>query len=132
MGGKVEKQKSEGKGPAGDSEPGAMRRFRLRGFEKERGLAVLEVDGEAFYAVNIEQGEATLTDPIDGPPRAVASFDTKQTLDAIVDGSIHPVVAGLQNRVRVRSGDQRFGLSVLLGLHASAPVFAERSAEGRR
>jgi hypothetical protein len=103
-----------------------LRTFRVPGLERETGRLVLMVDEKPVYAVDVERGTATLKTAADGPARVAASFESQETLDEIIEGQLHPIVAALQNRFTPANGDRRFGLSVMLALRASAPVFAER------
>jgi len=114
------------KGAAQDA--GALRTFRIPGLEGDEGLAVFEVAGKAVCAVDVGHDTATLTTTAAGPARVVVNFDRQETLEAIIDGRLHPIVAALQNRYPRIEGDRRFGLSVLLALRASAPAFAEGRA----
>ena len=108
---------------------GASRTFRVPGLAGEAGRALFTVDGKVVYAVDVKGDTATLTSTAaEGAARVVAAFDRKDTLDAIIDGRLHPVVAGLQGRYAGTEGDRRFGLSLLLALRASAPVFSEKKA----
>ena len=104
---------------------GALRTFRVPGLEGETGRVVLKVDDKPVYAIDVESGTATLTNAAEGPARVSASFESRETLDEIVEGRLHPVVAALQSRFTAPEGDRRFGLSVMLALRASAPLFAE-------
>jgi hypothetical protein len=111
--------------PIADRAP-PLRTFRIPALARENGSATLEVDGRTVYCVQVEQGHATLITTVAGPVRIVTTFDSQETLDGVVAGRIHPIVAALQNRLTTRSGDRRFGLSVLLALRASAPAFAKQ------
>ena len=111
------------------TKPGASRTFRVPGLAGNDGRALFKVGGNVVYAVDVKGDTATLTSTsAEGPARVVAAFDRQETLDAIIDGRLHPVVAGLQGRYAGTEGDRRFGLSVLLALRASAPVFSETKA----
>jgi hypothetical protein len=100
------------------------RAFEVPGLEGAEGCVLLEVGEDVLYAVAVEDGTATLTTAARGPVRMTATFDSRETLEAVVQGRLHPIVAALQNRFTTDDGDRRFGLAVLLALRASAPVFA--------
>jgi hypothetical protein len=104
------------------------RTFPAAGLGGAEGRLVLKVGGTALYAVDVERDRATLTTATAGPARVAATFDSKETLDAILDGRLHPIVAGLQSRYTQLEGDRRFGLSVLLALRAASPTFARTQA----
>jgi hypothetical protein len=104
---------------------GALRTFRVPGLEGETGRVVLKVNEKPVYAIDVESGTATLTTAAEGPARVSTSFESQATLDEVIDGRLHPIVAALQNRYTRAEGDRRFGLAVLLALRASAPMFAE-------
>jgi hypothetical protein len=107
----------------------ASRTFRVPGLAGDEGRALFKVGGNVVYAVDVKGDKATLTSTAaEGAARVVAAFDRQETLDAIIEGRLHPVVAGLQGRYAGTEGDRRFGLSVLLALRASAPVFAQGKA----
>ena len=106
-----------------------LRTFPVTGLERDaEGRAVLKVNGKVVYVVEVARGTATLSAGAEGPGRVVASFDGPETLEAILEGRLHPVVAALQGRVAQLEGDRRFGLTALLALRASAPIFAEGTA----
>jgi hypothetical protein len=106
-----------------------LRTFPVTGLEHDaEGRAVLKVNGKVVYVVEVARGTATLSTGAEGPARVVANFDTPETLEAILEGRLHPVVAALQGRFVQIEGDRRFGLTSLLALRASAPVFAEGGA----
>ena len=108
---------------------GASRTFRVPALAGDDGRALFKVGANVVYGVDVKGDTATLaTAAAAGPARVVVAFDRQETLDAIIEGRLHPVVAGLQGRYPGIEGDRRFGLSVLLALRASAPVFAERKA----
>jgi hypothetical protein len=106
--------------------PEVLRTFRVPGLEGAEGCFVLKVDDRAVYAIDVNGDTATLTTAVQAPARVAAVFDSRETLEAIVEGHLHPIVAALQSRYSPPEGDRRFGLSVLLALRASAPAFAER------
>jgi hypothetical protein len=105
-----------------------LRTFRVPGLESDEGRAVFKVGGEPVYAVDVRRGTATLSTEAGGPARVAVDFDSRESLEGIVEGRLHPIVAALQSRYPVIEGDRRFGLIVLLGVRASAPAFAERRA----
>ena len=107
---------------------GPLRTFRILGLESDEGRAVFEVGGEPVYAVDVRRGMATLTTEADGPARVAVDFDSQETLERIIEGRLHPIVAALQSRYARLEGDRRFGLMVLLAVRASAPAFAEGRA----
>jgi hypothetical protein len=109
----------------GTKDAGALRTFRLSGLAGDEGRAVLRVGGNVACAVDIKGDTGTLTTAAEGPARVVAVFDRQETLDGIIEGRLHPILAALQGRGVMIEGDRRFGLSVLLALRASAPAFAE-------
>jgi hypothetical protein len=81
-------------------------RLRLRVADEEVG--VLKVAGGAA-----EIGP-------DGEADATLDVDTLQTLVGLLGGEVHPIVARLQNRVRVE-GDVAEAVRVFLGLQAGSP-----------
>jgi hypothetical protein len=105
-----------------------LRTFRVPGLESDEGRAVFKVGGEAVYAVDVRRGTATLGTEASGPARVAVDFDSPETLEGIIEGRLHPIVAALQSRYPVIEGDRRFGLIILLAVRASAPAFAERRA----
>jgi hypothetical protein len=122
-----EGQRANRAGPA-VADAGIVRTFPVPGLDRDGGRALLTVEGKAVYAVDVTGDTATLTTGTGGPARVTATFDSLKTLDDIVEGRLHPIVAGLQSRYTRIEGDWRFGLSVLLALRASAPAFAGRRA----
>lgn len=56
----------------------------------------------------------------DGEADATLDADTLQTLVGLLGGEVHPIVARLQNRVRVE-GDVARTVCVFLGLQAGSP-----------
>ena len=102
-----------------------LRTFRVPGLDGAEGRIVLKVDGHALYAIDVRGDTATLTTTVGGPARMEAACDSKETLDAMIDGRLHPIVGALQCLFTLDEGDRRFGLSVLLALRASSPRFAE-------
>jgi hypothetical protein len=101
------------------------RTFRVPGLEHEDGSAVFNVGGKSLLAVDVRGGSGKLTTKVGGAPRVVTTLDSKEVLDGIVDGQLHPVVAALQGRLAITDGDRVFALCVLLALRASAPRFAQ-------
>ena len=92
--------------------PASPRSFDVPVLANEDGCVAFEVGGSHVVAVEVRRG--------------VATFDSMETLQAVLDGRLHPVVAALQCRVMPRAGDdRRFVLQVLLGLRASSPAFAK-------
>jgi hypothetical protein len=104
---------------------GALRTFRVPGLEGETGRVVIKVNEKPVYAIDVESGTATLTTAAEGPARVSTNFENQETVDEIIEGRLHPIVAGLQNRFTRAEGDRRFGLAVVLALRASAPMFTE-------
>src|SRR5262245_36950976 len=113
---------------AAAEDAGALRTFRTPGLEGDEGRVLLTVEGNAVYAVDVRRDTATLTTAAGGPARVVVEFDSREALEGVIEGRLHPIVAALQNRYSRIEGDRRFGLSVLLSLRASAPAFAEGRA----
>lgn len=107
---------------------GALRTFRVPGLEGDEGRAVLKVDGKAVYAVDVRGDTATLTTAAEGPARVGINFDSEETLEKVIEGRLHPIVAALQSRFTQIEGDRRFGLSALLAVRASTPAFDEGRA----
>jgi hypothetical protein len=106
-----------------------LRTFRVPGLDGSAGRLLLKVGEAPVYAVDVTGDLATLTPAVAGAAaRVAATFDDRATLEAIVEGRLHPIVAALQSRYVLDDGDRRFALSVLLALRASAPAFAERRA----
>jgi hypothetical protein len=129
MGEAMENAGKRGERKRGEAkDAGALRTFRISGLEWDEGRAVFKVDGKAVYAVDVRRDTATLTTEAEGPARVVVSFDSQETLERIIEGRLHPIVAALQSRYTQVEGDRRFGLSVLLAVRASAPAFAEGRA----
>ena len=125
MGQAMENPAHEGRGRRGEAKDArALRTFRTSGLEWDEGRAVFKVDGKAVYAVDVRRDTATLTTEAEGPARVVVNFDSQETLERIIEGRLHPIVAALQSRYTLVEGDRRFGLSVLLAVRASAPAFA--------
>jgi hypothetical protein len=125
----MENADKRGDGKRGTARDAAvLRTFPVLGLEGNEGRTVLKVNGNAVYAIDVTRATATLTTAADGPARSGASFDSQKSLDEIIAGRLHPIIAGLQRRCTLDEGDRRFGLSVLLALRASAPPFADRRA----
>lgn len=104
----------------------ALRTFPVLGLQGQEGRAVFKVGGDSVYAVDVRGGMGTLTTTADGPTRVMGTCDSRETVEAIVEGRLHPIVAALQNRLGFAEGsDRRFALSVLLALRASAPAFTQ-------
>lgn len=120
------KRRAKERGAATTAE--TLRTFRALGLEGDAGRAVFKVGGKAVSAVDVARDTATWTTAAEGPARVVIDFNSRETLDGIGEGRLHPIVAGLQGRLAPAEGDKRFGLNVLLALRASAPAFAEGRA----
>jgi len=75
--------------------------------------------GEGHVGVLKVAGGAAAIEP-DGEAAGSVSADTLQTLVGLLGGEVHPIVARLQNRVRV-DGDVPLILRVFLGLQAGSP-----------
>lgn len=107
---------------AGD--PEVLRTCQVPGLDGVEGRVVLRVAGDALYAVDVSGDTATLTTGAGGPARVMVSFDSRETLEEVLEGRLHPIVAALQGRATMDEGDRRFGLGLLLALRVSAPAFA--------
>jgi hypothetical protein len=78
--------------------------------------------------LRIASGAAEI-DP-DGEADATLDADTLQTLVGLLGGEVHPIVARLQNRVRVE-GDVALIVRVFLGLQAGSPWSGLLPGSGR-
>jgi hypothetical protein len=85
------------------------------------GRLRLDVEGHPVGTLEVAEGEVTFHR--DGPTEAdaVVACDGLETLRAVCDGTLNPVVAGLQDRVSI-SGNRWFGIRVVLGLQGSSPL----------
>jgi putative sterol carrier protein len=98
-----------------------LRTFRVPGLEGDEGAVVFKIDGDVVLVVEVRRGTGTLSTRVEGPARVVANFDSRETLEAIVEGRLHPIVAALQGRLELK-GDLVFGLKVILGLQGGSPA----------
>ena len=78
----------------------------------------LQVGEEQVGVLKVAGGAAAIGP--DGEAGGSVSADTLQTLVGLLGGEVHPIVARLQNRVRV-DGDVPLILRVFLGLQAGSP-----------
>ena len=78
----------------------------------------LQVGEEQVGVLKVAGGAAAIGP--DGKADGSLYADTLQTLVGLLGGEVHPIVARLQNRVRV-DGDVPLILRVFLGLQAGSP-----------
>jgi hypothetical protein len=81
------------------------------------GIRLL-IGEEPVGVLKIADGAAAIVP--DGAADAAVSVDRLETLVGLLGGEVHPVVARLQNRVRV-DGDVAQAVRVFLGLQAGSP-----------
>lgn len=82
-------------------------KLRLQVADAPAGVLQVEADG-------------TIGITNDGDAATLVTFDTEDTLAALLRGELSPIVARLQDRVRVE-GDAGLALRVFLGLQAGSP-----------
>jgi hypothetical protein len=85
------------------------------------GRLRLDVSGSPVGSIEIHEGEVTFHRGDGAKVDAVAACDSFETLHAITDGVLNPVVASLQNRFEI-GGNRWFGIRVVLGLLGSSPL----------
>jgi hypothetical protein len=78
----------------------------------------LQVGEEPVGVLQVAGGAVAIGS--DGEAAGSVRADTLQTLVGLLGGEVHPIVARLQNRVRV-DGDVPLILRVFLGLQAGSP-----------
>jgi hypothetical protein len=86
---------------------GISGKLRLQLADSPAGVLEVAPNGEIGI---VSEGEAS----------TVLEVDTTDTLNALLRGDLNPIVARLQNRVRVE-GDVALVLRVFLGLQAGSP-----------
>jgi hypothetical protein len=91
------------------------------------GRLRLDVVDSPVGTLEIRAGQVTFRRPDrDGADAdAVVIVDSAETLHAILDGALNPVVAALQNRLEI-AGSRAFAIRVILGLLGSSPLRAAR------
>ena len=97
------------------------------GLKGVSGKLRLQVADISVGVLQVEpSGAVAIVD--DGDAATLLVVDTQGTLAALLRGEVSPIVAGLQDRVRVE-GDLALALRVLLGLQAGSPwsVATQRS-----
>ncbi len=92
------------------------------------GRLRLDVGGSPMGTLEIHEGEVTFHHGDSAKADAVAACDSIETLHAITDGVLNPVVASLQNRLEI-SGDRAFAIRVVLGLLGSSPLRDKKTTE---
>jgi putative sterol carrier protein len=105
-----EGRRTAGIAPAGGKAPGLTGlsgKLRLQVGETTAGMLQIEPSG----AIEITQ---------DGEAATLLAVDTQETLEALLRGELNPIVAHLQDRLRVE-GDAALALRVLFGLQAGSP-----------
>lgn len=85
------------------------------------GRLRLDVGGDPVGTLEIREGEVTFHHGDSTTVDAVAACDSVETLHAITDGTLNPVVASLQNRLEI-TGNRAFAIRVVLGLLGSSPL----------
>lgn len=91
------------------------------GLEGMAGRLRLGVGGLAVGTLEVGEGEVSFHRGDAGEADAIATCDSAETLRAITDGTLNPVVAALQDRLEL-SGDRWFAIRVVLGLMGSSPL----------
>jgi putative sterol carrier protein len=84
------------------------------------GRLRLDVVDRPVGTLEIRAGDVTFRRSDDGGADAVVIVDSAETLHAILDGALNPVVAALQNRLEI-AGNRSFAIRVALGLLGSSP-----------
>lgn len=90
------------------------------GLEKVAGRLRVEAGGQPAGILEIRDGEVIFHSG-GGEADAVAACDSAETLHALIDGTLNPVVASLQNRLEI-SGNRWLGIHVVLSLLGSSPL----------
>ncbi len=103
-------------------------RGRIPGLSGISGRLSLHVDGDACGAIEVEDGEVIFRLGA-GESDAVAICDSVETMVAIGQGQLNPVVAALQNRLELE-GDRAFAIKVIRELHGTSPFAARKTKEG--
>jgi putative sterol carrier protein len=85
------------------------------------GRLRLDVGGNTIGTLEIREGEVTFHRGDSHKADAVALCDSMETLQAITDGALNPVVAALQDRFEI-TGDRWFAIRTVLGLLGSSPL----------
>jgi putative sterol carrier protein len=83
------------------------------------------VVGDATLGVLAIDGSAVVFTPGDGAAETAVVFDDRQDIVRLLCGELNPVVALLQDRMRVE-GDPLFAAQVILGLRAGSSFKGER------
>jgi hypothetical protein len=94
------------------------RRGPAKGLSGLAGRIRLEAAGAPVGVLQVADGAAGIGP--DGEAAATLRADALQTLVQLLGGELHPIVARLQNRVRLE-GDVALVLRVFLGLQAGSP-----------
>lgn len=87
------------------------------------GRLRLDVIDSPVGTLEIRAGDVTFRRSAGGGADvdAVVIVDSAETLQAILDGALNPVVAALQNRLEI-AGNRSFAIRVALGLLGSSPL----------
>lgn len=87
------------------------------------GRVRLDVEGRSVGSLEIGEGEVTFhrNGVAEADADAVVECDGVDTLRAVCDGELNPVVAALQDRIEI-TGNRWFGIRVVLGLQGSSPL----------
>jgi putative sterol carrier protein len=85
------------------------------------GRLRLEAGNRHLGIIDIQDGEVTFHEGDGAEVNAVAICDSVETLTAMTDGNLNPVIAFLQNRLDI-TGDRWFAIRAILGLLGSSPL----------
>jgi hypothetical protein len=104
--------------PEGATTEWTARQGPAAGVEGLAGCVRLIVADVPVGVLKIDDGAVEIIP--DGEASAAIRVDAQSTLEQLLGGDLHPVVAWLQGRLRYE-GDVRFTLQALLGLQAGSP-----------
>ena len=102
------------------SDPWLSRKGHAPGLEGVTGKLELQVAHVTVGVLRVENGFVEFIYSPAPHATASASIDSQETLERLLTGRLHPIVARLQGRLTV-AGDAAFAIRVLLGLLAGSP-----------
>lgn len=123
-------QKTQGPDAIQDKLPPEGARGHAPTLEGLSGRLRLDVVDSPIATLEIRAGDVTFRRGEGGgaDADAVLIADSAETVQAILDGALNPVVAALQNRLEI-AGNRSFAIRAALGLLGSSPF---RRGTGRR
>jgi hypothetical protein len=117
----MEQQQQQMKAPA---QPRATAR-RVPGLEGVTGKLRVEVQGKPPRAFAVHDGLIEPLPQADVPVDATLFVDDESIVEALLTGRLNPIVAGLQNRLRV-TGDLKLIARIVFELQGQAQGFGRR------